>query len=96
MCNEHLYGISFMFQDISATHRDSIFYQGSLPKQVWELVVKVMDLFEKAKLKDQKLRSSMATTKPDFKQQYLTPIRSLESNDQCFLLERCKNVPLRK
>ena len=80
-----------MLQDISATHRDSIFYQASLPKKVWDLAVDVMDRFEKAKLKDQKLRSAMATAKPDFKQQYLAPIRCLNYEDQCFLLERCKN-----
>ena len=62
-----------------------------MPKQVWDLAVDVMNLFEKAKLKDQKLRSAMATTKPDFKQQYLAPIRCLNSEDQCFLLLRCKN-----
>lgn len=62
-----------------------------MPKQVWDLAVDIMNLFEKAKLKDQKLRSAKATTKPDFKQQYLAPIRSLSSVDQCFLLERCKN-----
>lgn len=85
-----MYGMS-LFQDISTTHRDAIFYQASLPKHVWDLAVQVMDLFEKAKLKDQKLRSTMATAKPDFKQQYLAPIRCLKSEDQCFLLERCKN-----
>lgn len=79
------------FQEISATHRDSIFSQSSMPKIVWDLAVTVMDLFEKAKLKDQKLRSSSTNAKPDFKQQYLAPIRCLELNDQCSLLERCKN-----
>ena len=33
----------------------------------------------------------MATAKPDFKQQYLAPIHCLNYEDQCFLLERCKN-----
>ena len=80
---------SDLLQDISTTHRDSIFFQSSFPKQVWDLAVKVMDLFEKAKLKDQKLRSAAANTKPDFKQQYLAPIRCLESSDQCMLLEKC-------
>ena len=62
-----------------------------MPKIVWDLAVDVMDLFEKAKLKDQKLRSSATNAKPDFKQQYLAPIRCLELNDQCSLLERCRN-----
>ena len=82
------------FQEISATHRDSIFSPSSMPKIVWDLAVDVMDLFEKAKLKDQKLRSSSTNAKPDFKQQYLTPIRCLELNDQCSLLDRCRNGSL--
>lgn len=85
MCSDK----SDLLQEISATHRDSIFFQSSLPKEVWDLAVKVMDLFEKAKLKDQKLRSASANTKPEFKQQYLAPIRCLESSDQCMLLEKC-------
>lgn len=53
-----------------------------------------MDLFEKVQLKDQKLRSAMTTTKPEFKQQYLAPLRCLDPSDQCFLLTRCKNKHL--
>ena len=60
-----------------------IFYLASLPKKVWDLAVDVMDRFEKTKLKDQKLRSAMATAKPDCKQQYLAPIRCLNYEDQC-------------
>ena len=47
-------GTVFMFQDITITHRDAIFYQASLPKQVWDLVANVIDVFKNAKLKDQK------------------------------------------
>lgn len=97
--NNHIYicistVLCVCIQDISATQRDSIFSQSSLPKQVWDLAVKVMDLFEKAKLKDQNLKSTTANTKPEFKQQYLTPIRCLDSTDQCSLLERCINGQL--
>ena len=59
-----------------------------MPKQVWSLAVQVMDLFKKSKLKGQKLRMSTLMCEPDFKQQYFTPIRTLDEDDQCKLLER--------
>lgn len=71
---------------MSNTHRDAIYSQASLPIRVWELVVEVMDLFEKVKLKGQKLNLSSLLTKPEFKQQYLAPIRRLEEEDQISLL----------
>ena len=67
---------------MSNTHKDAIFSQASLPKHVWGVAVKVMDLFENAKLKGQKLNLSTLTTKPEFKQQYLAPIRCMEEADQ--------------
>ena len=50
-----------------------------------------MDLYEKFKLKDQKAPCGLKIAKPEFKQQYLTPLRRLSLNDQCNLLLRCKN-----
>ena len=47
-----------------------------------------MDLFEKAKLKGQKLNLASLLSKPEFRQQYLAPIRCLEADDQCMLLNR--------
>ena len=47
-----------------------------------------MDLFEKAKLKGQKLNITSLLSKPEFRQQYLAPIRCLEADDQCMLLNR--------
>ena len=74
-------------QSISNTHRDSIFYQASLPKIVWERAIQVIDRYEEGKLKGQKLNLSTLLSKPEFKQQYLAPIRALEEKDQCMLLE---------
>lgn len=73
---------------MSNTHRDAIYSQASLPLRVWELVVEVMDLFENVKLKGQKLNLSSLLTKPEFKQQYLAPIRRLEEDDQVSLLRK--------
>lgn len=47
-----------------------------------------MDLYENFKLKDQKAPCGL---KPEFKQQYLTPLRHLNLNDRWNLLLWCKN-----
>lgn len=60
---------------MSNTHKDS---QASL---VWDVAIKVMDLFENVKLKGQKLNLSTLSTKSEFKQQYLAPIRCIEEAD---------------
>ena len=83
--------MNLSMQDISATHRDAILHQASLPKAVWDVALDVMNAFEKVKLKDQRLKVSSAVSKPEFKQQYLAPIRSLEPQEQIFLLLKCKN-----
>lgn len=57
---------------------------------MWDLAVEVMNEFEKIKLKDQKQRTT-SVAKPEFKQHFLAPIRSLDATDQIFLLTRCKN-----
>ena len=59
-------------------------------KEVWDLAVDIMNIFERGKLKDQRKLSS-AVAKPEFKQYYLAPIRSLEPQEQSFLLLKCKN-----
>ena len=50
-----------------------------------------MDLFENGKLKEQKLKLDNLTCKPEFKQQYLVPIRTLPEDDQCDLLQKVTN-----
>lgn len=47
-----------------------------------------MDLFENGKLKEQKLKLDNMMCKPEFKQQYLAPIRTLPDEDQCNLLQK--------
>jgi len=47
-----------------------------------------MDLFQETKLKGQKLKLSNLLSKPDFKQQYLAPIRTLDESSQCLLLQK--------
>ena len=48
------------------------------------LVVEVMNMFGNVKLKSQKLNLTTLMSNPEFKQQYLPPIRSLD-DDQCTL-----------
>ena len=72
---------------MSKTQRDAIFSQAAMSKPVWTLAVKAMDLFKKSKLKGQKLKLSSLMSEPDFKQQYLAPIRTLQESDQCHLLQ---------
>lgn len=50
--------------------------------------MKVMNMFEESKLKGQKLKLSTLLSKPDFKQQYLAPIRGMQEKEQCKLLQR--------
>ena len=57
---------------------------------MWELAVGITNSFEKGKLIGQKKISS-AVAKPELKQYYLAPIRSLEPQEQSFLLLKCKN-----
>ena len=47
-----------------------------------------MNLFEQAKSKGQKLNLATLTTKPEFKQQHLAPLRRLDEVDQCMLLKK--------
>ena len=52
------------------------------------MVIELMDLFEQAMLKGQKLNMASLLSKPEFKQQYLAPIRRLEESEQCLLLSK--------
>ena len=69
-------------------HKDAIFSQAALPKKVWELLVQAMDLFEHAKLKGQKLDFSTQFQKPEFKLNYVSPIWSLNEEQQSALLQQ--------
>ena len=62
---------------MSRSNRDNVYCQASFSKEAWTLTVKIMDLFEQGKIKDQKLSIRQLTSKPDFKQQYLQPVQCL-------------------
>ena len=48
-------------------------------------------MFQQSKLKGQKLNLATLKSKPEFKQQYLAPIRCLEEEEQCKLLKKVLN-----
>jgi len=60
-------------------------HQASLTKGVWDIAIEVMNKYEKVQLKDQKAKGTTAS-KPEFRQHFLAPIRSLDVCDQMFLL----------
>ena len=63
-----------------------IYSQATFSTRVWVLATDVMNLYEKAQLKGQKLNLATLISKPEFKQQYFAPIRSLNFDDQADLL----------
>ena len=56
---------------------DNVFNQASFKSDVWKLVSTIMDKFEEGELKDQTLSTKSLITKPEFRQQYLSPIQCL-------------------
>ena len=61
---------------------------------MWDIAAEVMDMYEKFKLKGQKVQCGLKTCKPEFKQQALAPLHRLSLSEQCSLLLRCKNCEL--
>ncbi len=67
-----------ILQGISNTHKDP----------TWDLAIQVMDKFEQSGLKNQVTKAMSRVHKLEFKQNYLAPIRTLETSVQCELLEK--------
>ena len=88
--------VCIMMQDTSNTHRDAILQQACYSKGVWDLAITAMDLFQEGRLKGQKIKVSSLISQPEFKQQYLAPIRALDPADQINLLTKLteKNITL--
>jgi len=76
-----------LIQKTTKTQLDLIFSQATLPKRVWSLAANIMDRYEKCELRDQRYNLDTLMNKPEFKQSYLSPIRSLDEEEQCHLLE---------
>jgi hypothetical protein len=61
---------------------------------VWEVAAQIMDLFEHGRLKSQKLNLSTLMSKPQFKQQYFAPIRTLTTSEQISILNQVLNLEI--
>ena len=72
---------------MSRSQIDNILAQAAFPKESWDLVVKVIDLFEVGELK----AKAKAISKPEFKQQYLQPIQCLPAD---FQIDKVLNTEL--
>lgn len=51
-----------------------------------------MDLFEQGRLKRQKINLSTLISKPQFKQKYLTPLRTLSQTEQLHILQEVRDM----
>ena len=66
---------------------DNVFNQASFRSDVWKLVSTIMDKFEEGELKDQTLSTKALITKPEFRQQYLSPIQCLPEEFKLAVLQ---------
>ena len=74
-------------QDMSRTQRENIFSQASFERGVWDLAMKIMDLYEKGELRGQKLNRKQMLSTPEFKQHILQPLHNLPTQFQHKVLE---------
>ena len=76
---------------MSRTQCENIFSQAALWPPVWEQALKVIELFEDGKLKNQKLNKKSLVSKPEFKQQHFQCIHNLNPSFQQKILEQAMN-----
>ena len=75
-------------QDILRTQRENIFTQAAFGKDVREMAMKVMDIYEDGELKDQKLNRKHLLAVPEFKQHLLQPLHHLPAAFQLEVLQQ--------
>ena len=78
-------------QDISRTQCENIFSQAAFSPPVWEQALKIIDLFEDGKLKNQKLNKKSLVSKPEFKQHHFQCLHNLNPSFQQDILEEVVN-----
>ena len=76
---------------MSRTQCENIFSQAAFSPPVWEQALKVIELFEDGKLKNQKLNKKSLVSKPEFKQQHFQCIHNLNPSFQQKVLEQAVN-----
>ena len=74
---------------MSSTQCENIFTQAAFSPPVWEVALKVIDLFEDGQLKMQRLtKKSLIIAKPEFKQHHLQCLHNMEPAFQKEILQQ--------
>ena len=83
-------------QGMSRTSKENLFCQAAFPRSVWELAVKVMNMFENGEIKNQKLSKKNLCSTPRMKQNHFVPLHHLDTSFQESALEKvlCKELSL--
>ena len=76
---------------MSRTQCENIFAQASFSPLVWEKALKVIEMFEDGKLKNQKLNKKSLISKPEFKQHHLQCLHNLAPSFQQEILQQVSN-----
>ena len=79
---------------MSRTQCENIFSQVAFSPPVWEQALRVIELFEDGKLKNQKLNKKSLVSKPEFKQQHFQCIHNLNPSFQQNILEQVVNCEI--
>eukprot|EP00731_Ephydatia_muelleri_P017004 Em0010g102a len=81
---------------MSRTSKENLFCQAAFPRSVWELAVKVMNMFENGEIKNQKLSKKNLCSTPRMKQNHFVPLHHLDTSFQESALEKvlCKELSL--
>lgn len=73
------------------TQRDNVFTQSAFQKNVWEVAVTLMTMYENGKLKNQKLNRKHLLCTPEFKQHLFQPLHNLDPEFQLSVMQRAVN-----
>ena len=78
------------------TEHLNLFCQAAFPRSVWELAVKMMNMFENEEIKSQKLLKKNLCSTPRMKLNHFVPLHHIDTSFQESALEKvlCKELSL--
>lgn len=79
---------------MSRTQCENVFAQASFSPLVWEKALKVIEMFEDGKLKNQKLSKKNLISKPEFKQHHFQSLHNLAPSFQQQVLQQVANCEI--